>query len=203
MRISLPVLKRNAPSARARSMTARELVDVETGGRERDFERQAGRPHRAAGGMHLGERAAGALALVGLLGVAVEADLDRADRQRGEACGDRRVEALSVGLDLELDARRRRALPPPPGNAGRPAARRRTASRTARRCATMSSASAHRFVGVELVGQALARRRLGAAVQAAEVAVAGELPGHEQRPAQAVDATRHPGPPHGKENARR
>ena len=68
MRISLPVLKRNAPSARARSMTARASWRLRRVGREGDLERQSGVAHGAARGVRLGKRSAGALALVDLPG---------------------------------------------------------------------------------------------------------------------------------------
>jgi hypothetical protein len=53
------------------------------------------------------------------------------------------------------------------------------------------SRRAERLVARELVGEALAGRRIGAAVQAREVAVARELPGDEERRREAVDAKGH------------
>jgi hypothetical protein len=50
------------------------------------------------------------------------------------------------------------------------------------------------FPPLELVLQALSRRRLGAAMKAAEVAIAGDLPRHEERGPQGVDAIRRHGP---------
>ena len=141
MRISLPVLKRNAPSVAGARDHGPGLVDVDARRRESDLERQAGGAHRAAGGVRLGERAARALAPVDLLRVAVEAHLDRADRQPREPLGDRRVEALAVGLDLELRRPPRPASRRSRRNAARRAARRRRASRRARRCATISPAT--------------------------------------------------------------
>jgi len=51
------------------------------------------------------KRTPGALTLVDLLAVTVEAYLDRADRQPGEPAGYACVEALAIGLELELHAR--------------------------------------------------------------------------------------------------
>ena len=92
-----------------------------------DLERHAGLARGAAGRVRLGERSAGALALVSFLGVAVETHLYRSDRQPREPLGDSGVEALPVALDLELDSSAARAFRRSRRNAGRPEARRRRA----------------------------------------------------------------------------
>ena len=168
MRISLPVLKRKAPSARARSMTRLGLVDIEPGRRERDLERQPGRAHRAARRVRLGERRRPAAGARRLLGVAVEADLHRADRQPREALGDRRVEALAVGLDLELhpgaperfgeleEMRHDQRLAAAQHHVGHVVARR---SRPRRACASSaSSSSGRRLPGADSVQQCRQQR---------------------------------------------
>ena len=85
-------------------MTPVRFVDVEAGGRKRDFERQVRFPGGAAGCVGPGQRAPRPLALIDLLGVAVEAHLDRSYRKTGEAARDFAVEALAIGFDLELHA---------------------------------------------------------------------------------------------------
>ena len=112
---------------RARALDDRlGLVQVDARRRERDLERQARRAHRAAGGMRLRERAAGPLALVDLLGVAVEADLDRADRQAGEPSA--RTRASKRWPLVSILSR----TPPAP-----------SASATSKKCGTTSGSPPH------------------------------------------------------------
>ena len=80
-----------------------QLVDIDAGGREGDFEWQQEQDTVAASGVRLRERATRPLAPIDLLGVAVEADLHGANGQAGEPFGQSRVELLPVGLDLDLD----------------------------------------------------------------------------------------------------
>src|ERR1035438_7183889 len=141
--MSCPVLNRNAPSARAWSMTASAswiltrvgakvtssgsaaaragaggageraglvddrfgFVDIDPSGRESDLERQPGVARGAASRVRLGEGAARSLARVDRLGRTVETDLDRAHRQSCQTLGGNRIESLTIGFDLELDAR--------------------------------------------------------------------------------------------------
>ena len=130
------------------------LVQVDAGRRERDLQRHPGGAHRAAGGVRGRQRSADPLARVGRLGVAVEADLHRADRQAREPFCHGLVEALAVGLDLEPD----------PGAAE--LLGEREEMRDDQRLAAAQHhvghaqaddlvGDAHGLVGVELVGQAL------------------------------------------------
>ena len=49
---------------------------------------------------------------------------------------------------------------------------------------------AHGFTGIEFIAQPLARCRFGAAMKAAKIAIARDLPRHEQRCAQRIDHLR-------------
>ena len=101
MRISLPVLKRNAPKDAGPLDDVLRFMQIEPGGSESDLERQAGRSHGTARCVHLGEGAAGALPAIGFLGVGIETDLHRANGQARQPLGNGSVEALAVGFDLE------------------------------------------------------------------------------------------------------
>ena len=165
-------------------------MNVEAGRRKRDFQRQAGLPHRAARRMRLRERGARALALVHVLRVAIEAHLHRSHRQTREAGRDLPVEALTVGFDLEPDARVAQRL----GEREEMGHDKRlTAAQhdVRNRVANDILGKGHCFIGVQLVRQPLSGRRLGAAMQAAEVAVARDLPRDEQRRLETVDAVHH------------
>jgi hypothetical protein len=165
------------------------LVDGDARRGERDLERQARGADGAARGVRLGERAAGPLLRVRRLGVAVEAHLDRADRQARQALQRRVVEPLAVGLDLELDAAAAERL----GDVEEVRHDERLAAaehRVGHLARDDVRRDAQRFARVELVAQRLARRRPGAAMHAREVAVARELPRDEQRRAERVDPVR-------------
>src|SRR5450432_3977681 len=80
------------------------LMDIEPSRGESDLQRQTRCPRGAACSMRLGQRCTRALALVDVLRVAVEAYLYRPNRQARESFGDRGIEALAIGFDLELHA---------------------------------------------------------------------------------------------------
>src|SRR5215470_11210284 len=185
MRISRPVLNRNAPSARARATTIAASCRLSRVGANVT---SSGRPasRGAAGGMGLGERGAEPLLRIDVLRVAVEAHLDRADRQTGEPGGDVRVEALAVGLDLERHAGAPESLCH--GEEVRHDQRLTAAEHhVGHTVADDIGDEPHRLGFVELVPQLFPGCGLGAAMKAAEVAIAGELPRHEERRPQAID----------------
>src|SRR5690242_1047425 len=167
------------------------LVDVEARRREGDLEGQSRVVRRSAGGVRSRERRPGSLALVDLLRVAVEAHLNRTDRQGGEASGGGGIEALTIGLDLELNPGASQGF----GQGEEVGYDHRLAAAEHHvRYALRGDipGESDRLGRVELVGQPLAGRRVGAAMQAREVAVARELPADQERSGELVDAVHAP-----------
>src|SRR5262249_3346509 len=188
MRISRPVLNRNAPSARARATTVAASCRLSrVGANVTSSGRPASRAaRRGAGGVGVGEGGAEPLLRIDVLRVAIEAHLDRADRQTGEPGGDARVEALAVGLDLEPHAGAPEGLGH--GEEVRHDQRLTAAEHhVGHAVADDIGDEPHRLGFVELVPQLFPGCGLGAAMKAAEVAIAGELPRHEERRLQAID----------------
>jgi hypothetical protein len=133
---------------------------------------------------------AGALPRVDRLGVGVQADLHRADRQIGEPRCNLAVQPLPVALNLQLDpgraeylrnleeVRHHQGLAAAQHDVGNPAS-------------GDVPRDPARLLRVELIGQRLAGRRFGAAMKAGQVAVAGHLPAHQQRCPETVNPVRH------------
>jgi hypothetical protein len=163
-----------------------DLLHVEGGGREVDFDGDAGGPQVAGAVDGRVELAAHAHPVEGRARSAVEAHLDSLDAERCEALAVRRRQVVAVRLDLELPAAAAKAL--------HHREKVRMHHRLAAREGHVRDLQRDHLVddgeGValrELVGKSLARTALLDAVQTGKVALVGDLPRDVERRAEILE----------------